>query len=288
MPLSQTKLAILPSIPAGHISFILEGDGVAKRIAEWAPSAFLISDAMAQCLLYPDLDTVAALMQTTELPTTPTGLFANTIDPNASCTPALDLRFISVRDGGKSLLRIAASHEGRRSLSLASWCIIQATDMALAGEVVQDLLRFLNITNVTSLRANFPLEFERVSKAMQRVADCQAVRGKLSAEMAECVGTAKLNIVQAEDARMRSDMRSMRAAYARLRGANAELLREHRKRALNHAQLIEALREVNTFIQRAAGLRVGEQHSSVIAACRAAVRSGSIGALLQAAEGDLA
>lgn len=50
-------------------------------------------------------------------------------------------------------------------------------------------------------------------------------------------------------------------------------------RASNHTGLLVALKEVNQMIQRAANLRVGKPKQSVIADCRAAVKTNNMPAL---------
>lgn len=50
-------------------------------------------------------------------------------------------------------------------------------------------------------------------------------------------------------------------------------------RAANHTGLLVALKEVNQMIQRAANLRVGKPKQSVIADCRAAVKTNNMPAL---------
>jgi hypothetical protein len=59
--------------------------------------------------------------------------------------------------------------------------------------------------------------------------------------------------------------------------------REHRyaKRATNHTQLLEALKEVNQMIQKAARLRAGKHKAEVVAACRAAIQANNIAALFK-------
>lgn len=66
---------------------------------------------------------------------------------------------------------------------------------------------------------------------------------------------------------------------ASLCATSRDLIAEHEKRATNHSQLLEALCSVNRAIQRAARLRVGPPAARVVAACRAAVKQGAVGAL---------
>ena len=60
-----------------------------------------------------------------------------------------------------------------------------------------------------------------------------------------------------------------------------ELVMEQEKRATNHADLLGALRQVNAMIQRAAGLRMGEPKARMVAACREAVKTNNMPALLK-------
>ena len=57
------------------------------------------------------------------------------------------------------------------------------------------------------------------------------------------------------------------------------LLGGYNVRAGNHTGLLCALKEVNQMIQRAANLRVGKPKLSVIADCRAAVKTNNMAAL---------
>jgi hypothetical protein len=62
---------------------------------------------------------------------------------------------------------------------------------------------------------------------------------------------------------------------------NRDLIADHERRATNHRQLLDGLRQVNRMIQRAARLRVGAPAARVIAACRAAVKQGEVQAIVR-------
>lgn len=68
--------------------------------------------------------------------------------------------------------------------------------------------------------------------------------------------------------------------YQRLFELNGDLIAEYTKRSNNHQQLLEALREVNQMIQRAAKLRVGTAKTRIITTCREAIRSNNIHQLM--------
>merc|ERR1719162_2963204 len=119
-----------------------------------------------------------------------------------------------------------------------------------AGEVLQDLCTFLQISELESV-AEFPAEMEAFRAVLLRVDDYNAARIKMSAEMADSSNLAKTLVIKAEDARILEDIKSMRRAYAELYNQNAGLLGEYNKRANNHEQLLAALKEVNQMIQKA-------------------------------------
>jgi Bardet-Biedl syndrome 2 protein len=62
---------------------------------------------------------------------------------------------------------------------------------------------------------------------------------------------------------------------------NRELIGEYNKRANNHAELLNALKDVNHTIQKAARLRMGEAKQRVVAACRVAIKANNTKSLLQ-------
>ena len=68
----------------------------------------------------------------------------------------------------------------------------------------------------------------------------------------------------------------MRKMYLRLFELNGDLIAEYTKRANNHQQLLDALKEVNQMIQRAAKLRVGAAKTRIVATCREAIRTNNI------------
>eukprot|EP00913_Durusdinium_trenchii_P012836 g12052.t1 len=72
--------------------------------------------------------------------------------------------------------------------------------METAGEMVQDLCNFLQVTELEST-ANFPAEMEKFQQVLTRVDEYNAVRMKLTAEMADSANLVKALIVKAEDYR---------------------------------------------------------------------------------------
>eukprot|EP00607_Mallomonas_marina_P009864 CAMPEP_0182420674 /NCGR_PEP_ID=MMETSP1167-20130531/5644_1 /TAXON_ID=2988 /ORGANISM="Mallomonas Sp, Strain CCMP3275" /LENGTH=760 /DNA_ID=CAMNT_0024596939 /DNA_START=242 /DNA_END=2524 /DNA_ORIENTATION=+ len=157
---------------------------------------------------------------------------------------------------------------------------IRCDSMDVAGDLIQDIARFMNITELEST-ANFPNEAAQFELILSKVEDFNAARVRLTADMAEDSQRVKALVVRAEDARLMGDMESMRRAYTELFALNNNLVGGYNLRSGNHEGLLEALKEVNQMIQRAANLRIGNAKTRVISECRAAVKKNNMSALLR-------
>jgi len=72
----------------------------------------------------------------------------------------------------------------------------------------------------------------------------------------------------------------MRGSYQELQQMNEELIGEYTKRATNHDHLMKSLKVVNDMIQRASNLRFGTAKTSVIKACRKAIKKNNLRSLM--------
>lgn len=124
-------------------------------------------------------------------------------------------------------------------------------------------------------------EMATLESVLSRVSKYNAIRLRLTADMADGTNRVKTLVVKAEDARIMSDMPLMRRHYADLFSLNNELLAEYNKRANNHEALLAALKEVNQILQKAANLRVGRAKSRVVTEARAAIKANSIDVLYE-------
>ena len=103
--------------------------------------------------------------------------------------------------------------------------------------------------------------------------------------MAEDVQRVKGLVVRAEDTRLMNDMTTMRRAYTELYAITNTLIGSYNIRAGNHSGLLDALKEVNQMIQRAANMRVGRAKSTVVSKCRAAVKANNLNQLFAIIKG---
>ncbi|KAJ8575747.1 hypothetical protein ON010_g3467 [Phytophthora cinnamomi] len=156
--------------------------------------------------------------------------------------------------------------------------VFRTDNMELAAELVQHMCAFLEWRELESV-AEFPRQMEEFRNLLVRVDESNAIRLKLTGEMADDSNQVKNLIIRVEDSRILNDMPRMRRFYSELFSLNNQLLGEYTKRSTNHQALLDALKEVNSMIQLAARLRFGNAKSTVIAACRKAIKNNNIHAL---------
>lgn len=158
--------------------------------------------------------------------------------------------------------------------------VIKCDSMELVGDMVQDLARFLDVTELSSV-ATFPLEMAGFEETTQRITEFNSQRLQLTADMADDSQRIKALIVRAEDSRLMGDMSTMRRAYTELHSLNKQLLGGYNVRRTTHEGLLHSLKEVNAMIQRAANLRLGKVRTAMISECRAAVKANNMSVLLK-------
>ena len=83
--------------------------------------------------------------------------------------------------------------------------IIQTQDMDLAAELVQSLLKFLDIREMNAI-ADFPGQIQDLQDVLTNVNEIQGSRIQLSADLAERSTLAKSLLLRAEDARLLDEM----------------------------------------------------------------------------------
>jgi Bardet-Biedl syndrome 2 protein len=180
-------------------------------------------------------------------------------------------KFVSLRNNEALHLEASSDNGGQ--------FIIRCDNIDICGEVLQDVAAFLGLTDVEST-VDFPDSFQSFQTVLQRVDEYNAVRVKLTADMADSTQLVKALVIKAEDARILHDLRLMKRTYGSLYEVNRELIGEHRKRENNHTELLSALKEVNVVIQQAGKLRVGQPRNRLISECRNAIKMNNVNTLL--------
>ncbi|KAK3104019.1 hypothetical protein FSP39_023716 [Pinctada imbricata] len=183
---------------------------------------------------------------------------------------SLNVAFMSLRGSGPVFIKMENSGQ----------VVVKTDDMDLAGDVIQSLCQFLNIDDL-QVTADFPEEMEKLRQILVKVDEFHAVRQKLTAEMADHSNLIRSMVVRAEDARLMSDMKNMKKGYMELYNMNRDLINGYKIRCSNHQELLACLKQVNQVIQKAGRLRVGKYKTTVVSACRAAIKSNNVSALFK-------
>ncbi|XP_008410740.1 BBSome complex member BBS2 [Poecilia reticulata] len=181
-----------------------------------------------------------------------------------------NVTFNSLRGGGLMSFHMASNGQ----------ITLRTDDIDLAGDLVQSLASFLAMEDL-SVEADFPSYFEELRTTLTEVDEFHSVHQKLTADMADHSNYIRNMLVQAEDARLMADMKTMKKRYRELFDLNRDLINEYMIRSNNHNALVSRLKSVNQAIQRAGRLRVGKPKNQVIAACRDAIKSNNVNALFR-------
>lgn len=151
----------------------------------------------------------------------------------------------------------------------------------LSGEVIQDLCSFFGISELNS-SAQFPQDFGKIKELLEKIEDFNTVRTQLTVNMAESCQNVKALIVRAEDARIQKNMTYFKQNLSSLHQFNGQLLGEYQIRANNHTELLNCLKALNQFIQRAGNLRCGQAKNKTIAKFREGVKARDLAMITQA------
>eukprot|EP00595_Chromulina_sp_UTEXLB2642_P000727 CAMPEP_0196764558 /NCGR_PEP_ID=MMETSP1095-20130614/6436_1 /TAXON_ID=96789 ORGANISM="Chromulina nebulosa, Strain UTEXLB2642" /NCGR_SAMPLE_ID=MMETSP1095 /ASSEMBLY_ACC=CAM_ASM_000446 /LENGTH=193 /DNA_ID=CAMNT_0042120505 /DNA_START=1599 /DNA_END=2177 /DNA_ORIENTATION=+ len=180
-------------------------------------------------------------------------------------------------DPGQSLYFVASRDQSNSTLLKIQ---IRCDNMDVVGEIIQEMGKFLNITDLSS-DADFPDDFNSFQEVIDRVTEYNSTRVKLATDMADDSQMVKALIIRAEDSRLLTDMKTMRRAYTDLYSLNNQLISNYNQRTNNHDGLVNALKEVNQMIQRASNLRLGKSKTATISDCRNAIKSNNMKSLIR-------
>jgi Bardet-Biedl syndrome 2 protein len=87
--------------------------------------------------------------------------------------------------------------------------------------------------------------------------------------------------VKAEDARLVGNISYMKKMYANIKVENASIQSELLKKQQNNDTLMEGLKEINSMINMASNLRVGNAKSQITTLCRNAVKKNNLFSLIK-------
>ncbi|XP_057662822.1 Bardet-Biedl syndrome 2 protein homolog [Diorhabda carinulata] len=175
----------------------------------------------------------------------------------------LKLSFKCLRDG--SNLDMVFENSGKVT--------VFTKDIALAADLVQSLAAHLNINSLEAT-ASFPLEEEKITTLMGRLQEIQNARLHLETDVADRMSQIRGLIVQAEDCRI-NDLENLSAQYNELMIVNKELINGYNIKVQNYNEGVETMKTINSIIQKASRLRVGQKSSNMINFCKTCLNNNS-------------
>jgi Bardet-Biedl syndrome 2 protein len=117
--------------------------------------------------------------------------------------------FVGLRDAKPLLIKMAGDGSGTQSAGAGGIMTIRTDNLEVAGDFVQELCIGLGITELEST-ADFPYDMEEFRTVLMKVDEHNAVRLKLTADVADSSNAVKAFVIKAEDARILTDMNLMR------------------------------------------------------------------------------
>ncbi|XP_047536054.1 Bardet-Biedl syndrome 2 protein homolog [Vanessa atalanta] len=191
------------------------------------------------------------------------------IDLENEDTRELHISFLCLRDRSRVDLDFGADGQVK----------FTTHDIRLAGDLIQSLAIYLNLSDLQSL-ARFPEAEEKLRSEMNIVSEVGETRYRLAAETAEKAQLITALLPAAQDAAS-YDLKEMLNRYKDVILLNEELLTSCHIRCATQEQAVASLKNLHTILQQAARLRVGKYSKAVITACRAAVSDNNTEALVK-------
>lgn len=153
-------------------------------------------------------------------------------------------------------------------------CVVKlhCDNMELCSDIIASLCKSLGV-NELEVTSDFPHEFESLKQELEKIADYDSARQRISADVADTSNLLKHLVIKAEDARLLCSYQDMLQYYRQLMGFNKDLLTDHTKRSTAHEELLSSLKKVNQLIQKASNLRLGRYRTALVTASRAAIRN---------------
>lgn len=196
-------------------------------------------------------------------------LLSQPLDINTSSD--LKLYMISLRDNKE--LAITMDQSGKVK--------IMTDNITLAGDIIQSLAAYLNLTHLKS-NADFPKEEQNCVELLEKLGELESVKNKLNLELGDKSNLIRNLLIRAEDTRLLKDWKLMKRFYAELDELNRNLQRSYEIRVANHCDVSNTIKQLNGIIQKASRLRFGKHKSDPVILSKNAIASNNAKSLIKA------
>ncbi|ORX77874.1 hypothetical protein BCR32DRAFT_295342 [Anaeromyces robustus] len=174
--------------------------------------------------------------------------------------------FVYLLDGSK--MSINAELTTDSNISVTIW----TENLEIAGRCFQHLLSVVEPSDINVVLRNFPSEKQKLIGILSNIEDFNVNRMKLTSEIASLSDQLVRFFILAEDSKEINDIQNLRKGYYAINNLNHDIFLEYSKRSSNHEQLVNALKDVNKIIHKAANLRYGKEKTALIAEAREAIK----------------
>ena len=150
--------------------------------------------------------------------------------------------------------------------------IVMTDNLTLAGDVVQDVIRYLKVEDLDA-HVEFIPEFQELESVIEIVRAQGAEQVNLRSQTVDSTRLISSLVMKAEDYRLLDHIALMTTSLTDMARLNEDLIREHTIAVENHKSLMGGLRKINTLLQRVSRCRAGLPKQDMIAKFRAAMKA---------------
>ncbi|XP_070504101.1 BBSome complex member BBS2-like [Chironomus tepperi] len=197
------------------------------------------------------------------------------IEPNPTETETFDflkVSLICLRDGSPLIITFYND----------SNILIQTENIELAGNIIQAIAQFMNVTNLESVAA-FPSVVTKFRELFDKLQGLQESSNVLKTDTALKINLAKILVLRAEDAKV-THMEKLSSYYNELMMTNEELMTSFKIRSENYNEVQRLLTEINQTLYHAQRLRVGSAAAKMMSSYKEALEQKNIEKLVQIME----
>jgi Bardet-Biedl syndrome 2 protein len=131
---------------------------------------------------------------------------------------------------------------------------IMTDEIELAGNVLQDLCKFFQISDMDTV-LSYSDVVDEMSVLIRRIEKLDSIRNQFNINMTEIISFIKDIFVKAEDNRLLDNLQVFKEYFMKINIRNMELLDEFEKRTNTYNELLTDLKKVNWMIQNFANLK---------------------------------
>lgn len=133
--------------------------------------------------------------------------------------------------------------------------LIESDRLDHVSELVQHLANFFNVQHLASDIQISDQHLKKLTELMEGVGGHQAVRQRLTVDMADQVNEVRNLFYESENARLMNDMAEMRRSYAAIQSGNQKLVDLQTIRDSNYSELMDRLKQINLHVQNSSSCR---------------------------------